>query len=177
MSRVGKQPITIPAGVEVSVKGNVITAKGTKGTLDTPLFKGVTVSVEGNVLTFVCEDLSNKIVKSNFGLARALAANVITGVTTGFQKTLELRGVGYRAQTQGKVLNLSLGFSHPINYELPAGVEASVEKSNIIISGIDKQQVGQVAAEIRAYRPPEPYKGKGVRYVGEHVAMKEGKRA
>ncbi|OIQ00582.1 MAG: 50S ribosomal protein L6 [Zetaproteobacteria bacterium CG2_30_46_52] len=177
MSRVGKQPITIPDGVEVSVKGNVITAKGAKGTLETPLFKGVTASVEENVLTFVCEDLGNKVVKSNFGLARALAANVITGVSTGFQKTLELRGVGYRAQTQGNVLNLSLGFSHPVNYELPAGVEASVDKSNIIISGIDKQQVGQVAAEIRAYRPPEPYKGKGVRYVGEHVAMKEGKRA
>jgi large subunit ribosomal protein L6 len=113
----------------------------------------------------------------NFGLARALLANNVQGVSKGFEKVLELRGVGYRAQAQGQKLNLSLGFSHPVVYEVPQGVSAVVDKSNITISGFDKQQVGQVAAEIRAYRPPEPYKGKGVRYVGEHVAMKEGKKA
>lgn len=177
MSRVGKQPITIPKGVEVTVQKRSLQIKGSKGTLTSPLFDGITAVVEAGELIFSCANLGNKIMKSNFGLARALAANDIVGVSEGFKKTLELCGVGYRAQSQGKTLNLSLGYSHPVNYELPAGIEASVDKSNIIISGIDKQRVGQVAAEIRAYRPPEPYKGKGVRYVGEYIAMKEGKRA
>ncbi len=121
--------------------------------------------------------MGNKKLKSFFGLCRALIANNVTGVSKGFEKTLELRGVGYRAQAQGKKLNLSLGFSHPVEYELPEGVDAKVEQTKITLSGIDKQRVGQVAAEIRAFRPPEPYKGKGVRYVGEYVAMKEGKKA
>ncbi|PJA31965.1 MAG: 50S ribosomal protein L6 [Zetaproteobacteria bacterium CG_4_9_14_3_um_filter_53_7] len=177
MSRVGKEHITIPAGVEVRVSGNTVTVKGAKGELSSPLFNGITVEQEGNVLNVKCADLETKKTKSFYGLARMLIANNVTGVTTGFEKKLELRGVGYRAQSQGSSLNLSLGFSHPVVYELPAGVTATVEQSFITVAGIDKQKVGQVAAEIRAYRPPEPYKGKGVRYVGEYVPMKEGKKA
>jgi len=177
MSRVGKQPIAIPSGVEVTISEDSIVVKGSKGELSSPLFKGLSAVFDNGMLTISCEDVSNKKMNGNFGLARALAANNVSGVSKGFEKVLELRGVGYRAQSQGQKLNLSLGFSHPVVYEVPTGVEAKVDKSQIIISGIDKQQVGQVAAEIRAYRPPEPYKGKGVRYVGEYIAMKEGKKA
>jgi large subunit ribosomal protein L6 len=177
MSRIGKQPITLPAGVEVSVAADAVTIKGSKGELTSPLFSGITVEHEGNVLSVLCSDLGTKKTKSFYGLVRALLANNIEGVTKGFEKKLELRGVGYRAQSQGRKLNLSLGFSHPVEYALPDGVDAAVEKSIITVTGIDKQRVGQVAAEIRAFRPPEPYKGKGVRYVGEYVAMKEGKKA
>ncbi len=177
MSRVGKQPVSIPAGVEVTVKADCISVKGAKATMESPLFADISAKVDGNLLTLECSDLGTKKTKSNFGLARALVANNVIGVSKGFEKNLELRGVGYRAKVQGKNLDLSLGFSHPVIYVLPEGIEAKVEKSIITISGVDKQRVGQVAAEIRAYRPPEPYKGKGVRYVGEHVAVKEGKRA
>jgi len=177
MSRIGKQPVTIPAGVEVSVNASSVTVKGAKASMDSPLFEGISAKVEGDMLQFDCADLSSKKMKSNFGLARSLAANNVISVSTGFSKTLELRGVGYRAKVQGTNLDLSLGFSHPVLYAIPEGIQAQVEKSNITISGYDKQKVGQVAAEIRAFRPPEPYKGKGVRYTDEHVAMKEGKRA
>ncbi|MDQ6974291.1 MAG: 50S ribosomal protein L6 [Mariprofundaceae bacterium] len=177
MSRVGKQPIAIPNGVDVKINHDSIVVKGSKGELSSPLFEGVTASFDNGALQISCEDVSNKKMNGNFGLARALAANNVVGVTKGFEKVLELRGVGYRAQAQGQKLNLSLGFSHPVVYNVPTGVDAKVDKSLITISGIDKQQVGQVAAEIRAYRPPEPYKGKGVRYVGEYIAMKEGKKA
>jgi len=177
MSRIGKQPVTVPAGVEVKFAAGSITVKGPKGEMVSPLFDGITASQEGSEIQLACADLGNKKMKGNFGLARALLANNVTGVSEGFKKVLELRGVGYRAASQGKSLNLSLGFSHPVVYELPEGVEAVVDKSNITISGHDKQRVGQVAAEIRAFRPPEPYKGKGVRYIDEHVAMKEGKKA
>lgn len=177
MSRIGKQPITVPAGVEVSIAADSVTVKGTKGELVAPLFPGITAAQEGDQLNISCADLETKKTKSFYGLVRALLANNVIGVSTGFSKVLELRGVGYRAQAQGKKLNLSLGFSHPVEYVLPEGVDAKVEQSKIIISGFDKQKVGQVAAEIRAYRPPEPYKGKGVRYEGEYVAMKEGKKA
>ncbi len=177
MSRIGKQPITLPAGVEVKLAADSITVKGPKGEMTSPLFDGITVTQDGSELQLACADLGSKKMKGNFGLARALLANNVTGVSEGFKKILELRGVGYRAQAQGKKLNLSLGFSHPVEYEIPEGVDAQVEKSNIIISGFDKQKVGQVAAEIRAFRPPEPYKGKGVRYADEYVAMKEGKKA
>jgi len=177
MSRVGKQPVSIPAGVEITVKESSISVKGAKATLESPLFESITAKVEGNILQLECSNIENKIAKSNFGLARALVANNVIGASEGFKKVLELRGVGYRANVQGKKLDLSLGFSHPVVYTLPEGIDATVEKSNITISGYDKQKVGQVAAEVRAYRPPEPYKGKGVRYVGEHVNMKEGKRA
>ena len=177
MSRVGKQPIAIPAGVEVTIAADAVTVKGAKGSLSSPLFDGLSAVQEDNKIQITCADVSNKKMNGNFGLARALLANNVMGVSKGFEKVLELRGVGYRAQAQGQKLNLSLGFSHPVVYEVPVGVTATVEKSNITISGFDKQKVGQVAAEIRAYRPPEPYKGKGVRYVDEHVAMKEGKKA
>lgn len=177
MSRIGKEPIKIPAGVEVRIGEDSVTVKGAKGELTSPLFDGITVAQDGDVLQVACADLDTKKTKSFFGLVRALLANNIEGVTKGFEKVLELRGVGYRAQSQGKTLNLSLGFSHPVEYALPEGIEARVDKSNIIVSGVDKQKVGQVAAEIRAYRPPEPYKGKGVRYLGEHVVMKEGKKS
>jgi large subunit ribosomal protein L6 len=177
MSRIGKQPITLPSGVEARITADSVTVKGSKGELSSPLFAGISVSQEDNRLTVSCDDLETKKTKSFYGLARALLANNIEGVNKGFEKVLELRGVGYRAQAQGKSLSLSLGFSHPVEYALPDGVEARVDKSNIIVSGIDKQKVGQVAAEIRAFRPPEPYKGKGVRYVGEYIAMKEGKKA
>ncbi|MDQ6970102.1 MAG: 50S ribosomal protein L6 [Mariprofundus sp.] len=177
MSRVGKQPITLPAGVEARIDASSVTIKGSKGELTSPLFAGITVEQDGSVLKVLCSDLGTKKTKSFYGLVRALLASNVIGVTKGFEKKLELRGVGYRAQSQGKKLNLSLGFSHPVEYALPDGVEAVVEKSFITVSGIDKQKVGQVAAEIRAFRPPEPYKGKGVRYVDEYVAMKEGKKA
>ncbi len=177
MSRVGKQPITLPAGVEARIDSSSVTIKGSKGELTSPLFAGITVEQDGSVLKVLCSDLGTKKTKSFYGLVRALLASNVIGVTKGFEKKLELRGVGYRAQSQGKKLNLSLGFSHPVEYALPDGVEAVVEKSFITVSGIDKQKVGQVAAEIRAFRPPEPYKGKGVRYVDEYVAMKEGKKA
>jgi len=177
MSRIGKQPVTLPAGVEVSIGSESITIKGARGELTSPLFAGVTVAQEENLVTISCSNMGDKKTKSFFGLTRALVANNITGVTAGFEKKLELRGVGYRAQAQGRTLNLALGFSHPVVYALPEGIDALVEQSIITVSGIDKQRVGQVAAEIRAYRPPEPYKGKGVRYVDEHVVMKEGKKA
>ena len=177
MSRVGKEPIKIPAGVEVRIGEESVTVKGAKGELTSPLFDGITVAQEDGLLRVSCADLGSKQSKSFYGLVRALLANNIKGVTEGFERVLELQGVGYRAQAQGKTLNLSLGFSHPIEYALPEGVEAKVDKSNIIVSGIDKQKVGQVAAEIRAFRPPEPYKGKGVRYLGERVVMKEGKKS
>ncbi len=177
MSRIGKQPITLPSGVEVKLASGSVTVKGSKGEMTSPLFPGITVEQEGNVLQLSCADLGNKVLKSKFGLARALLANVVTGVSKGFEKVLDLRGVGYRAQVQGNSLNLSLGFSHPVIYQVPEGVEVKVEQSKITLSGIDKQKVGQAAAEIRAFRPPEPYKGKGVRYIDERVMMKEGKKA
>jgi len=177
MSRIGKQPVTIPGGVEIKIENDSVIVKGPKGELISPLFHGITAVQEGDSLNLQCADLNNKVMKSKYGLARALLANIVTGVTKGFERELELRGVGYRAQVQGKNLNLSLGFSHPVVYAIPEGVEARVEQSRITLSGIDKQKVGQAAAEIRAYRPPEPYKGKGVRYVGERVMMKEGKKA
>lgn len=177
MSRIGKQPITVPGGVEIRIQGDSVTVKGPRGELVSPLFNGITAVQEGDSLSLQCADLNNKAMKSKYGLARALLANVVTGVTKGFERVLELRGVGYRAQVQGKSLNLALGFSHPVVYAIPEGVEASVEQSRITLSGIDKQKVGQTAAEIRAFRPPEPYKGKGVRYADERVKMKEGKKA
>ncbi len=177
MSRIGKQPITVPGGVEIRIQGHSVTVKGPRGELVSPLFEGIVAAQEGDSLSLQCADLSNKAMKSKYGLARALLANVITGVSKGFERVLELRGVGYRAQVQGKSLNLSLGFSHPVVYAIPEGVEAKVEQNRITLSGIDKQKVGQTAAEIRAFRPPEPYKGKGVRYADERVKMKEGKKA
>jgi large subunit ribosomal protein L6 len=177
MSRIGKKIIQVPSGVEVKISADAVVVKGSKGELSSPLFDGITVSQEGATLTLSCSDLENKKLKALYGLASASLANNVKGVSAGFERELELRGVGYRAQAQGNALNLSLGFSHPVVYQLPTGISAKVDQSKIIISGSDKQKVGQVAAEIRAIRPPEPYKGKGVRYTDEYVAMKEGKKA
>ncbi|MDX8412093.1 MAG: 50S ribosomal protein L6 [Mariprofundaceae bacterium] len=177
MSRIGVKPITVPAGVEITISADQVTTKGPKATLTSPLFDGISVAQEGNVLTVSCADVSNLKMKGNFGMVRALLANNIVGVSSGFEVVLELRGVGYRAQVQGNTIDLSLGFSHPVKYAVPEGVEAKVDQSRIMLTGADKQRVGQVAAEIRAIRPPEPYKGKGVRYVDERVIMKEGKKA
>jgi large subunit ribosomal protein L6 len=176
MSRIGKQPVEFPADVKVSVEGAVITFEKGKNvrTLDT---KGnVGINVEGNTLTFSANSDARED-RAYWGTYRALAANIVTGLTTGFQKQLEINGVGYRAAVKGNVLNLQLGHSHDINYDIPEGLDISVEKNVITIKGIDNQLIGQVAAEIRSFRPPEPYKGKGVKYMEEHIVRKAGKTA
>ena len=176
MSRIGKAPVEFPKDIAVKVNGEllVFTKGKAERTLDT---KGnVDFEVEGNTLTFKTKSDARED-RAFWGTYRALAANIIKGLTEGFTKQLEINGVGYRAAVKGKILNLQLGFSHDINYDIPTGVEVSVEKNIITIKGNDNQQIGQMAAEIRAYRPPEPYKGKGVKYVEEHIARKAGKTA
>ena len=176
MSRVAKNPVVVPAGVEVKFGTELLTIKGKNGELSMPLHQEVKVALEEGQLTFAAADGSTRA-NALSGTVRALVNNMVKGVSEGFEKKLQLIGVGYRAQAQGKTLNLSLGFSHPVVYELPEGVTAATpSQTEIVITGADKQAVGQVAAEIRGYRPPEPYKGKGVRYVGEHVVMKETKK-
>lgn len=174
MSRIGKLPVEVPADIKISVDGNVISfEKGKlKRTLDT---KGnVGINLDGQVITFSTNSEARED-RAFWGTYRALAANIVTGMTTGFTKQLEINGVGYRAAVKGKVLNLQLGHSHDINYDIAEGLEMSVEKNVITIKGSDNQQVGQAAAEIRAFRPPEPYKGKGVKYMEEHIVRKAGK--
>jgi large subunit ribosomal protein L6 len=174
MSRIGKIPVEVPAEIKVSVDGAVISfAKGSAArTLDT--MGNVAIELDGQTLTF--KNLSDsKVHRSFWGTYRALAANIVKGFTEGFSKQLEINGVGYRAAVQGKVLNLQLGHSHDINYDIPEGLEISVEKNVITIKGNDNQLIGQVAAEIRAFRPPEPYKGKGVKYMEETIVRKAGK--
>lgn len=176
MSRVAKNPVTVPAGVEVNFGTDALTVKGKNGALSLPLTGAVKVELNDGQLTFAAADDSKHSVAMS-GTVRALVANMVKGVSEGFEKKLQLIGVGYRAQAQGKTLNLSLGFSHPIMYEMPEGVSvATPSQTEIVLTGADKQAVGQAAAEIRGYRPPEPYKGKGVRYVGEQVVMKEAKK-
>ncbi|MDF1687679.1 MAG: large subunit ribosomal protein L6 [Parvibaculaceae bacterium] len=176
MSRIGKNPITVPAAVTVTVDGQNVSVKGPKGTMTLALVDEVTVSMEDDGLTVAPRD-ETKRARSMWGTTRTNLANMVEGVEKGFAKNLEINGVGYRAQVQGKVLNLALGFSHDVNYEIPEGIEIKTPKqTEIEISGIDKQRVGQVAAEIRSYRPPEPYKGKGVKYAGEYIFRKEGKK-
>jgi len=177
MSRIAKKPITIPSGVDVKIDGQTVTVKGGKGQLQQVVSDLVEIARnDANELVVSVRD-DNKESWAMAGTARALVNNLVTGVSQGFEKKLQLVGVGYRAQAQGKVLNLTLGFSHPVNYELPEGVTAETpSQTEILVKGIDKQKVGQVAAEIRAYRPPEPYKGKGVRYFDEHVVRKEAKK-
>ena len=174
MSRIGKLPISIQAEIKATLDGTVLTfAKGaTTQTLDTLGNCGVVL--EDNTLTFSANS-DNRADRAFWGTYRALAANIITGLTTGFEKKLEINGVGYRAAVQGSVLNLQLGFSHDINFDIPAGVDISVEKNVITIKGVDKQQIGQIAAVIRSFRPPEPYKGKGVKYSDETILRKAGK--
>ncbi len=173
MSRIGKLPVLIPSGVNVEIDGRVVKANGPKGALALTLPRQVEIKRAEDKL-IVEATLSGT---TRWGLARTLVNNLIQGVNEGFTKQLEIQGVGYRAQVEGRDLVLSLGFSHPIKYTLPEGIETAVDANQLTISGIDKQLVGQVAAEIRGFRPPEPYKGKGIRYVGENVRRKVGKTA
>lgn len=174
MSRVAKTPVTIPNGVEVNVDGRKMSVKGPKGTLALDLHRSVEMKREDKVLTFMAGDDSGWAMA---GTMRSLVNNMVTGVSEGFERKLELVGIGYRAQAQGNKLNLSLGFSHPVKYQVPEGVTVETPtQTEIVVKGADKQAVGEVAAQIRAYRPPEPYKGKGVRYSGERVVRKEAKK-
>ena len=177
MSRIGKKPVQIPAGVEVAVEGNKITVKGPKGTLEQDFYEKLTIEVEDNVLTVVRPD-DERETRARHGLTRALIANMVEGVSAGYTKGLELAGVGYRVQLKGTDLDFSLGYSHPVVYKQPEGITFEVpDNTHINVKGINKQQVGQVAAEIRALRAPEPYKGKGIHYVGEVIRRKLGKAA
>jgi large subunit ribosomal protein L6 len=177
MSRKGKLPVTTPAGVNVAVAGDTLTVKGPKGELKLALTEDVMVKVEGQEVKVAPRDANDRRSKAMWGTTRANIQNMMTGVTKGFERDLELQGVGYRAALKGKDLELSLGYSHPIVYKAPPGITfASAKPTEIKISGADRQAVGQVAAELRSFRPPEPYKGKGVRKVGEFVRRKEGKK-
>ena len=178
MSRIGKAPITVPSGVEVQIQGRQVAVKGPKGELDIEVPVDITVRQDGEEILVERSD-DERRTRALHGLTRSLVNNMVLGVSEGFSKELQIVGVGYRAAAKGSnALELQLGFSHPVNVEAPAGITFDVpEPTRIIVSGIDKQVVGQVAADIRSYRKPEPYKGKGVRYLGEHVARKAGKAA
>jgi large subunit ribosomal protein L6 len=177
MSRKGKMPVVIPAGVEVKKVENTITVKGPKGTLAQELVKGIELNIETSQVVVSVNENSRELSRFH-GLYRALIANMVTGTTNGFERRLEMVGVGYRAAVQGNLLDLQIGFSHPTKLEIPKGLSVKVDKNTvIIISGIDKQAVGQFAAQVRAMRPPEPYQGKGIRYEGEYVRRKAGKAA
>ena len=174
MSRVAKNPVALPKGVEVKLDGNALTVKGGKGTLQLSLDTGIRVSQDDNVLTI---QYDGDQFKAMAGTTRALVSNMIKGVSEGWQKKLVLNGVGYRAKADGVSVNLTVGLSHPVDYKLPTGVTAETpSQTEVVVSGIDKQAVGQVAAEIRSFRPPEPYKGKGIRYADEIVRRKEAKK-
>jgi len=175
MSRMGKRPVAIPGGVTVAVAESTVRVKGPKGELSVPVLTGTTVVVEGSEVRV---DAERKTRNPAFGTMRAHVANMVEGVSTGFSKTLEIVGTGYRAAMEGKTLVLQLGYSHPIRFDPPAGVTIKVENpTRLVVSGYDKWAVGQSAAEIRGFRPPEPYKGKGVKYEGEHIRRKAGKAA
>jgi large subunit ribosomal protein L6 len=177
MSRIGKQPVPIPDGVEVDVKPGSVTVKGPKGELSQVIDPDMTVALEDGALT-VTRPTDRGDHRALHGLTRSLIANMVQGVTEGFEKRLQIQGVGYRAQLKGKALELALGYSHPVSLPAPEGIEFEVpQPTEVIVRGIDKQLVGEVAARVRKSRPPEPYKGKGVRYADEHVARKVGKRA
>lgn len=177
MSRIANNPIAIPSGVEVKINGDVVSIKGGKGELQHQLHSLVSVLEEDNALKIKAND-GSKPARSLAGTTRALMQNMVTGVSDGFERKLEIVGVGYRAQVQGKVLNLTLGFSHPVDFPIPEGISIETpSQTEVVVKGFDKQKVGQVAANIRAYRPPEPYKGKGVRYSDERIIRKEAKKA
>jgi large subunit ribosomal protein L6 len=176
MSRIGKKSVAVPAGVTASINGQSVSVKGPKGELKFVLNEQVHVKMEEGAIKVDPKDQS-KLARSSWGMSRTMVQNMVKGVTEGFTKSLEINGVGYRAALNGKVLQLNLGYSHDVNYAVPQGIEIKVPKpTEIVISGIDKQRVGQVAAEIREYRGPEPYKGKGVKYAGETIFRKEGKK-
>jgi len=176
MSRIAKYPVDLPKGVETNFAAEVLSVKGPMGSLSQAIHQSVKIVKEGDILTFHPAD-ETALANAMSGTMRALVANMVTGVTKGFERKLTLVGVGYRAQAQGDKLNLTLGFSHPVVHSMPAGVKCETPtQTEILIKGTNKQQVGQVAAEVRAYRPPEPYKGKGVRYADEKVVIKETKK-
>ena len=174
MSRIGKLPIQIPSGVTITVDSDAIKVSGAKGNLETPQLDGITVTIEDGVLTVTRANDEPKN-RAKHGLMRALINNMVQGVTTGFSKKLEINGVGFRVALAGNTLKMNLGFSHEVNFTLPQGIQAEVQQNTITVSGIDKQQVGQVAAEIRALKKPEPYKGKGIKYENERILRKSGK--
>lgn len=177
MSRLGKTPIPLPKGVELQVSKGQVQVKGPKGTLTVNIEQGIDVKVEGETATVLFDENSG-LPRPRYGLYRSLVNNAVVGVSTGFEKQLSLIGVGYRAAVKGDILDISLGFSHPCQLKIPSDVKVAIEKSTLItISGSNKQLVGQFAADIRSLRPPEPYKGKGIRYVGEYVRKKAGKAA
>lgn len=176
MSRIGKQPVSVPAGVTATVEGQKVTAKGPKGELSYVVNDEVLVKMQENALV-ISPGNQSKDARSKWGMTRTMLENIVTGVTDGFERKLEINGVGYRAAMQGKNLQLALGFSHDVVFEAPEGITLACPKpTEIVVSGIDKQQVGQVAAEIRKFRKPEPYKGKGVKYAEERIVRKEGKK-
>ena len=176
MSRIGKKPVSVPGGVEVSLNGQALAVKGPKGEMSAVLSDLIAIEKTDEGI-LVSPKEKSQAARSFWGLSRSTVANFVTGVSEGFEKKLELQGVGYRAQVQGQKLKLSLGFSHDVDFSVPEGIKVECpSQTEITVSGIDKQKVGQVAAEIRSYRPPEPYKGKGVRYVGEYIFRKEGKK-
>ncbi|MDO9423917.1 MAG: 50S ribosomal protein L6 [Methylobacter sp.] len=176
MSRIAKAPVIVPGGVDIKLEGNNVTVKGNNGQLSYVINSAVSLGIADNVIQ-VQWDKNDKKATAQAGTARAIVSNMIIGVSAGFEKKLTLIGVGYRAQAKGNILNLALGFSHPVDFEVPAGVSVETPtQTEIVVKGSDKQLVGEVAAKIRAYRPPEPYKGKGVRYADEHVARKEAKK-
>lgn len=174
MSRIGKLPISIPSGVTITVDESLVTVTGPKGTLTQPTLSDVTFKVDGNEAV-VTRKNDEKIARAQHGLLRALVANMVVGVSKGFEKKLEVNGVGFRVSGGGSNLDMSLGFSHPVKYQARPGIDIKVEKNIITVSGIDKAMVGQTAAEIRALKKPEPYKGKGIKYVGEQIIRKAGK--
>ena len=176
MSRIGKKPISIPSGLEVKIDGSSLKFKKSNNEKELDLKGHVDVKIEDGKIEFSPKG-GDRQSRAYWGTYRALANNIVLGLTEGFSKQLEINGVGYRAAMKGKVLELNLGFSHPINFESPKGIEISVDKNVVTIKGDDKQQVGQVAAEIRGFRPPEPYKGKGIKYLEEHIIRKAGKTA
>jgi large subunit ribosomal protein L6 len=174
MSRVANNPVELPSGVEVKLEGNDLTVKGSKGSLALSIVDGISVNQDDKALTFAYDSDASKAMA---GTTRALVSNMVKGVSEGWEKKLVLNGVGYRANVSGKKVNLTVGLSHPVEYELPEGVSAETpSQTEIVVKGIDKQVVGQVAAELRSFRPPEPYKGKGVRYADEYVRRKEAKK-
>jgi len=177
MSKLGKSPIPLPKGVEIKTEATTIYVKGPKGTLTYPMTKGITLKIEGGILTVECDE-KVEMPKTTHGIYRALINNMVIGVSKGFEKKLTMIGVGYRAAVQGQNLDLQVGFSHPTQVVIPKNVQVTVDKSStIIITGIDKHSVGQFAASVRAVKPPEPYKGKGIRYENEYVRKKAGKAA
>jgi large subunit ribosomal protein L6 len=176
MSRIGKRPVPLPSGVEAKLSGQTIEVKGPKGTRSFSATDDVSIVVEDGAVT-VTPRSKSKRARQQWGMSRTMVANLVTGVTDGFKKELEIQGVGYRAQIQGKILKLNLGLSHDVDFEVPEGVTVTAPKlTQVLVEGIDEQQVGQVAANIRSWRRPEPYKGKGIRYSGEYIFRKEGKK-